>query len=412
MTRVCHALGFLMHQPPDTLNTMVEHQMGRLLQIIDSYQMPLKYLNSYQDCLKIHVGFSGVLLEELLSREVIDACRKIIDIPSMLNGYRESKNVEIIGLGYSHPLFPLIPAVDWDAQIAQGREIAREVFGHEPRGFFPSAKGFCPQMIPILKKYGYEYVILDRSAVKPKVKEAVGSCCGHDRYSSIGSLLYRQTEIGAVFISNGFDHLRAGDSPTKLPEALPSRDGASLAAGQQDLLIVDWLVIDDLIGRKISSLPEDCEFWEGYFSPYLEWRYKSAIAPRSVLLRELVPEMKMRPPLTLQVENICIADFQENGHFASIGRCSPSERKRAIEEVWRLSQQYHEVRSALLQKADRCLSHGQVDLADLLERVQKWLLKSQTDCYFSEEDESWAAKVYDNIKPALILLKEVKRQVW
>lgn len=397
-----------MHQPPDIFSLLVENQMGRLVQIINSYQMPLKYLDSYRDSLKIHVGFSGILLEQLLSREVIDACRKVIDIPLMLNEYRESKNVEIIGLGYSHPIFPLIPSVDWNSQIAQGREIIREVFGQEPKGFWPSGRGFCPQMIPVLKKYGYEYVILDRSIIKPGSREVVKGRHGREHYSTIGNLTYQGIEIGAVLISKGFDHLQNGDSPLEPSSAHPYSENPS-GQRQRNPLVVDWLFIDELTGRRTAGEPEDCEFWEGCFSPYLERIYKAGLAVRGVLLREFLHDMKVRHLMTVRQGSGFAAGSQaDDGHSASIGRYAASDRARAIEDVWQLSQLYHEVKSALLRKADRSLC--QEYLSGLLEKAEKWLLKSQTDCYFAE-DGPWAARLYDNIKPGLILLKEIKRQV-
>jgi 4-alpha-glucanotransferase len=404
MAGVYHTLGFLMHQPPDIFSLLAENQMGKLLQIINSYQMPLKYLDTYRDSLKIHVGFSGILLEQLLNKEVIDACRKIIDIPLMLNGYRESKNVEIIGMGYSHPIFPMIPALDWDCQVLQGREIIREVFGQEPKGFWPAEAGFCLDMIPVLRKNGYEYIILDRSFLKPKGKEGVRPSHRKDRYSSIGSMAHYGIEIGAVVISKNFDYPRKTESLREIFASNPYRGGPY---GQRKPLIVDWLFIDNLICRKINNLPEDPEFWEEYFSPYLERIYKAEIGVRSVFLKELMHDWKVRHLIAAQMDT-CADDSQSEGHLPSDDGCAVPDRRRVIEDVWQFSQQYHEVKSALLRRGDRSLC--QEYLTDLLEKAQKWLLRSQTGCYFSEDGPK-VARIYENIKPGLILLKEVKRQV-
>jgi len=404
MAGVYHTLGFLMHQPPDIFTLLAENQMGNLLQIINSYQMPLKYLDTYRDSLKIHIGFSGILLEQLLNKEVIDSCRKIIDIPLMLNGYRESKNVEIIGMGYSHPIFPMIPALDWDSQVLQGREIIREVFGQEPKGFWPPEAGFCLDMIPVLRKNGYEYVILDRSFIKPKAKEGVKGRHSKDRYSSIGSIAHHGIEIGAVVISKSFDYPQKTDSSREPFASHPYR-GASY--GQRKPLVVDWLFVDDLICRKVNNVPEDSESWEEYFSPYLERIYRAETGVRSVLLKELMHDWKVRHLIAAQMDN-CGAGSQPEGCPASDNRCAVPDRRRVIEEVWQFSQQYHEVKSALLRRADRSLCREYLD--DLLKKAQKWLLRSQTGCYFSE-DGPRVTRVYENIKPGLILLKEIKRQV-
>ena len=404
MAGAYHTLGFLMHQPPDIFSLLAENQMGRLLQIVNSYQMPLKYLETYRDSLKIHIGFSGILLEQLLSREVVDACRKIIDIPSMLNAYRESKNVEIIGMGYSHPLFPMIPALDWDSQVLQGREIITEVLGQEPKGFWPAESGFCPDMIPVLKKHGYEYVILDRSFLKPKVKEGVRDRQSKDRYSSVGSIAYHGAEMGALIISKNFDSPRKANSPGEHFASYPHHGSLS---GQRKQLVADWLFVDNLTCQKTNEPSEDPEFWEGYFSPYLERIYRAECGIRSVLLKELMHDWKVRHLFDVQMDHSAACPRPENCP-ASEDRGAVPDRRKVIEEVWRFSRQYHEVKSALLRRADRSLCHEYA--SDLLEKAQKWLLRSQTGCYFSE-DEPRVATIYENIKPGLILLKEVKRQV-
>ncbi len=44
---------------------------------------------------------------------MVEAYRSILDIPGMLRGYREAENIELLGMGHYHPIFPLIPKEDW-----------------------------------------------------------------------------------------------------------------------------------------------------------------------------------------------------------------------------------------------------------------------------------------------------------
>ncbi|MEW5801179.1 MAG: hypothetical protein AB1847_03645 [bacterium] len=375
--------------------------MGKLLQIINSYQMPLKYLGTYGDSLKIHIGFSGILLEQLFNKEVIDACRKIIDIPLMLNGYRESKNIEIIGMGYSHPIFPLIPYEDWDSQVLQGKEIVKEVFGQEPKGFCPSPTGFCLDMIPVLKKHGYEYVVLDKSLSKSGPKRVAKDRHGQERYSSIGNIAYHGNEIGAVILGKSFDYSREVEFSA---DGHGIRSCACGSCGQRNPLIADWLLIDDLICQKIYGLPEDAEFWGGRFSPYVERMFKTDLGVRSVFLRDLMHDWKVRHLISVQMDDRVTDSPPEVWD----DRCALAERRRVLDAVRQFSRNYHELKSALLKKGDRSLSQEYV--TGLLEKAHQWLLRSQTGCFFSENGR-WVASLYENIKPGLILLKEVKRQV-
>ena len=164
--KVYFALGLHMHQPPDNLKLLVEHNEWEAQQIIRCYERAARYAHMYKDTTYFHVGFSGILLEQFKNREIVDKYRKFVDIPKMIKNYREAKNIEIIGMGYYHPLFPIIPREDWDEQLNRGREIVKELFGQNPKGFWPSEMGFCMEMIPALKRAGYEYVVVDHVHVR------------------------------------------------------------------------------------------------------------------------------------------------------------------------------------------------------------------------------------------------------
>jgi alpha-amylase/alpha-mannosidase (GH57 family) len=167
-TNVCHALGLHMHQPPGNLKLLIESNAWEAEQIIRCYERVARYAARYGDVAHLHVGFSGVLLEQLLDPAIVDAYRHIVDIPEMLAGYREAPNVELIGMGYYHPIFPLIPKSDWDEQLEAGRRVVAEVFGDAPRGFWPPEMAFSMEMIPALVKAGYEYLVVDGVHVRPE----------------------------------------------------------------------------------------------------------------------------------------------------------------------------------------------------------------------------------------------------
>lgn len=69
---------------------------------------------------------------------------------------REAANVELVGMGYYHPIFPLVPTTDREEQLASGRAIMEHAFGRAPRGFWPPEMAFAMEMIPARVKAGYE----------------------------------------------------------------------------------------------------------------------------------------------------------------------------------------------------------------------------------------------------------------
>jgi len=64
-TNVCHALGLHMHQPPGNLKLLIEENDWEAQQIIRCYERVPRYANAFRDVARIHVGFSGILLEQL-----------------------------------------------------------------------------------------------------------------------------------------------------------------------------------------------------------------------------------------------------------------------------------------------------------------------------------------------------------
>ena len=171
MAETYHALGLHMHQPPDNLKLLIETNEWEARQIILCYERPLRYAHRHKKVARLNIGFSGILLEQFTDSYIVDRYRHIIDIPQMLEAYREAENIEWIGMGYFHPIFPLIPMEDWELQLLRGKEKIKEVFGKEPRGFWPSEMAFCMEMIPALRRCGYEYVVVDSVHVEALEEE-------------------------------------------------------------------------------------------------------------------------------------------------------------------------------------------------------------------------------------------------
>ena len=66
-------------------------------------------------------------------------------------------------------MYPLVPQADWDAQTEWWLGLGRHLLGRESfPGFWPPEMGFCMEMIPLLKRHGYKYVLVDSIYIKPK----------------------------------------------------------------------------------------------------------------------------------------------------------------------------------------------------------------------------------------------------
>src|SRR5207302_10010501 len=99
-------------------------------------------------------SMSGTLLKQLEDPGVRKTFREVVDIEDFLRRYRKS-NIEFVGSGLYHPVYPLTPAADWDAQTEWWKGLGQHLLGRENfAGFWPPEMGLCLMMFPLLKRHG------------------------------------------------------------------------------------------------------------------------------------------------------------------------------------------------------------------------------------------------------------------
>ena len=188
------------HQPPIWVEETLTGNLEKMLNgpenseerwnaqwFAQAYKNPARYIEILQKeghSPRIMVDYSGVLLEELnkLSTGLFnhiyvdgEAIGNVIELwRYILNEYPDS--VEFAGTAYSHCYFPATPERDHEAQIMQWRKVFADLFGEKAltkvRGFWPPEMGMTGdpaealRFIRLLKKCGYEWLILPRSAIE------------------------------------------------------------------------------------------------------------------------------------------------------------------------------------------------------------------------------------------------------
>ncbi len=169
MAEIYHALGLHFHQPLGNLIALHNSpEAWEARQILWCYDRPTRMLEGYEDVARLHLSFSGTLLKQLEDPGVRETFQDIVNIEDFLNRYRRS-NIEFLGSGLYHPVYPLIPRAEWDVQTDWWQGLGRHLLGrnHFP-GFWPPEMGFCMDMIPMLKRHGYKYVLVDSIYIKPR----------------------------------------------------------------------------------------------------------------------------------------------------------------------------------------------------------------------------------------------------
>jgi alpha-amylase/alpha-mannosidase (GH57 family) len=168
MSVIHHALVLNLHQPPGNLEQLLIDKPWEAREILYAYDRIPRSLWDYEDVAKVHLSISGTLLETLSSPDFQRNVYGIMDCGSLLWHLQNQRIIEILGTGYYHPVLPLIPDADREAHISRWQGIAQHLFWRTGfSGFWPPELGFSMELIPLLKRAGYGYVIVDSEHIEP-----------------------------------------------------------------------------------------------------------------------------------------------------------------------------------------------------------------------------------------------------
>ncbi len=168
MQPVHHALVLNFHQPPGNLDELLEQQPWEAREILLAMDRMPRSLWGYEDLAHVHLSLSGSLLETLASPGFQERVYGTVDVGSLLWHLQNEQLFTVLGTGYYHPVLPLIPEPDRDEQLRRWQGIARHLFWRSRfDGFWPPEMGFAMELIPLLKRLGYRYVLVDSDHVEP-----------------------------------------------------------------------------------------------------------------------------------------------------------------------------------------------------------------------------------------------------
>ncbi len=369
-TQISHALGLHMHQPPGNLKLLIDSNEFEAEQIIRCYKRAASYARDFADVGRLHVSFSGVLLEQFRDPEIVDQYRRFIDIPAMLESYRSATNIELIGMGYSHPIFPLIPIADWKEQLNSGRQIMQDTFGRPPRGFWPPEMAFCMEMVPALVEAGYEYVIVDGAHIQPQDGN-------YDIYRP-----YKATYDGRTIKVVPYERSISNAQGSGMNQEWFAREVTNKVRQsphpEEPRLVTTWSTGEN--GGWFRQMHEDSGFFGHFFKPYMEGVKSDKIQIQPVLLseylREHPPTQEARVPMGAQnVDSTSGVDFN---------RWTRSEAQRAaVETIHKASARYWELANSAGLPADA---------RSLLKEARTQILESETSDFLFWGD-TWVSKV-------------------
>lgn len=164
---VHHALVLNLHQPANNLEYLLEHRAWEAKEILYAMDRMPRILWGYEDVARVHLALSGTLLETLSNPEFQQRVYGIVDCGSLLWHLQNEALFEILGTGYYHPVLPLIPATDRPEHLERWQGVARHLLWRSRfPGFWPPEMGFAMELIPLLRAFGYRYVLVDSEHVE------------------------------------------------------------------------------------------------------------------------------------------------------------------------------------------------------------------------------------------------------
>lgn len=165
---VHHALVLNLHQPPGNFDYLLEHAPWEAKEILFAMDRIPRSLWGHEDLGRVHLSLSGTLLEVLSDPRFQERVYGIVDCGAMLWHFQNQNLIELLGTGYYHPVLPLIPERDRGEHLQRWQGIAYHLFWRTGfDGFWPPEMGFSMELIPLLRAFGYRYVLVDSEHVQP-----------------------------------------------------------------------------------------------------------------------------------------------------------------------------------------------------------------------------------------------------
>jgi hypothetical protein len=384
---IFHAICLHLHQPPGNLELLINANDEEARQIIHCYDRVTRYAHQYADVARLHIGFSGILLEQLRKPEVVDRYRHHMDIPAMLDSYRKAENIEFIDMGHYHPVFPLIPMEDWEEQLLKGRQLITEAFGKAPRGFYPPEMAFTIEMIPVLVKAGYEYVIIDANCVKPYGEQLdiyqPYRVCYEDACITVipfdPDISNAQvTGLETYWFANEMYHRIQHSAHPEAPRLLTSwSDGENSA----------WF----------RQMDESANFFGQFFAMYMDHVRSARYPVRPLFISEFIRQHPTEVATHVETGAWHVGDTvgyelpQWNGSDA---------QRHAITKIRELNNRYRQLKKQTLSSKSQAT----------LEEAHRLVLEGESSCFLFWGDE-WLQRLYDRLNPAEALLAEIEKTV-
>ena len=377
-----HALVLNLHQPHGNLEHLLERNEWEAKEILFAMDRIPRSLADYQDVGRLHLALSGTLLETLTNPEFQSRAYGVVDCGSLLGRLRNTRIIDLLGTAYYHPVMPLVPPTDWEAHLERWRGMARRQFFHSDfQGFWPPEMGFCMEMIPLLRRFGYRFVLVDSEHVQP-----------------IGSMRWEELRYQPHVARFGGEEIIV---------IVRDRD---LSNAQESGMEFEWFdrevrertkncdfpplittCTDGQIGGWFRNVTPGSNFWDAFYKPFMEKARTGETAIRPTFIKDYLDQFGAHGEVT--VGPGAWNTGWHNGRDFVQWTGTPAQ-KDALTRVDEISQAVQ----AALSNATPIGSHNP-ELLGLLEEAHWRVLRAETSCNFFWGD-AWVMRCHADLDQA------------
>jgi len=180
------------YQPANTdayhIQEAVDKSYTRLVRALEEHPRT-KFTFNISGCLILR-------LEELGHLDLIARIKKLI----------EKGQLEITGTAAYHALLPLVDETEVVRQIKENEAILKKHFGanFKPRGFFFPEMAYSPQVAKIVKKMGYQWIIVDEILFNGKLNQVNFSDVYLDTNSNL-KVIFRGRHFSGTYVPDNLE---------------------------------------------------------------------------------------------------------------------------------------------------------------------------------------------------------------
>jgi alpha-amylase/alpha-mannosidase (GH57 family) len=337
----------------------------------------------------VHLALSGTLLETLSNPEFQQRVYGIVKCGDLLWQLQNSRIFEILGTGYYHPVLPLIPAADRDEHLTRWLGIARHLFWRSQfSGFWPPEMAFTMELIPLLKRLGYRYVLVDSDHVVPETLMRWEEVRYRPHLARYGNdeivVVVRDRELSYAqeagmgtgwFVHEVHERTKHCQFP---PLVTTCTDGDN--------------------GGWFRNLNNKANFWGVFYQPLLDLAKRQQTEIRPAFIADYLNQHGAHGYVTVR-EGAWNTGWHHGAGFVQWTGSQP--QRDALQRVTDVSRAVHDVRSR------SAATPGNGRLLQEVEQAYWRVLRAETSCNFFW-GEAWVQRCHQDLNDAWSILERAK----